>query len=487
MQRRQLPAFLTGAAVGVALRGPQSAQGGEGSIPSRLLAEGEQASWVANPEFPPGDLRRYGADILGNVASDTAVTNALAAAAAGTGISVWHPGGTIRLSRTIMVPNGVTIAGADRTACIFAYTGTGSAFRNENRPTSSGYARVAFRNLQIAARAPVPDGAAIELSAGGYSYYEIDTCQVTGPFQYGVILDGTEITHVHHSIIENSYGAHSINLWIVSGSERRRGQAPGFSNSISISDNQINGATVGIADDGGSNHCIASNNINGNSVPMSMAGTIAFLLQGNEMENRDVYTGDANVRLTDLGIRGDSKGPCQGGEIVGNTFGANMASGNSSSLKFTGAAMHTGISVHGNWFRYNSGQVADIDVTRLGNSHVGPNHATARSGQHYAGVHNDRDGNLLLPPQAGYPGGFSAAATLYGDSRYPSQFASGLIAPWLQLGGAGGPKILIGETPPQGNVAGSVGDIYVCTRGGAGGTLFVKESGANTRTGWVAK
>jgi hypothetical protein len=449
---------------------------------------GELASWITNYGYPPGDLRRYGADTTGVSASDTALQHALAAAQASTGIVVWHPGGTILLTKTAVVPNGISIAGADRTACIFLYGGTGSAFQNINGPNSSGYGRVIFRNVQIKAKALVSNGAGIEINGGGFAFYEIDTCQVTGPFQYGVILDACEVAHVHHNIIENSSVSSSINIWLVNGNDRVSTQDAGFTNAISITDNQINGATVGIADDGGSNHSFIDNNINGNSVPISIAGVLGFLIDGNEMENGAVYTGQANVRLLDTGISsGASKGACHGGEIRGNTFGANMVSGSSASLKFMGGTIHTGISVHGNWFRFNSGQSADIDVTKLGNSTVGPNHATASAGQHYMGVHNDSNGNTLLPPQDGYPGGFSQAATVYGDTRYPYSFSATVVAPLFQIGASSGPRFLAGSGSPMGVVLGNPGDLYLSTSGGAGTTLWVKESGSGTTSGWVGK
>lgn len=40
---------------------------------------------------------------------------------------------------------------------------------------------------------------------------------------------------------------------------------------------------------------------------------------------------------------------------------------------------------------------------------------------------------------------------------------------------------------PQNNQSGNVGDIALRTDGGTGTTLYVKESGAGTTTGWVAK
>lgn len=47
--------------------------------------------------------------------------------------------------------------------------------------------------------------------------------------------------------------------------------------------------------------------------------------------------------------------------------------------------------------------------------------------------------------------------------------------------------ITSGLGAPEGNVEGKVGDLYIRQDGGAVTTLYVKESGNGTRTGWVAK
>ena len=48
-------------------------------------------------------------------------------------------------------------------------------------------------------------------------------------------------------------------------------------------------------------------------------------------------------------------------------------------------------------------------------------------------------------------------------------------------------SIYTGAGTPNGSQVGSPGDIYLNTSGGAATTLYVKESGANTNTGWVGK
>lgn len=53
--------------------------------------------------------------------------------------------------------------------------------------------------------------------------------------------------------------------------------------------------------------------------------------------------------------------------------------------------------------------------------------------------------------------------------------------------GAGSRAILTGSGSPEGVVTASPGAIYLNTGGGAGVTLYVKETGSSTNTGWVAK
>lgn len=47
--------------------------------------------------------------------------------------------------------------------------------------------------------------------------------------------------------------------------------------------------------------------------------------------------------------------------------------------------------------------------------------------------------------------------------------------------------VKVGTGSPNGVVTGDIGNLYINTSGGAGTTLYVKESGTATNTGWVAK
>jgi hypothetical protein len=48
-------------------------------------------------------------------------------------------------------------------------------------------------------------------------------------------------------------------------------------------------------------------------------------------------------------------------------------------------------------------------------------------------------------------------------------------------------EVVSGEGDPEGTVIARVGTLYLRKDGGSGTTLYVKESGDNTDTGWVAK
>lgn len=445
--------------------------------------------------YPSPDIRRYGALIDGVTSDATAVTNAVKVAIAAKGPGyILHPGGNCVIASQILAGNNFSIRGFDRTACVFTYGGAGgnSAFRITNNgtaspaPNSSGYGRYSIEGVTITTAIGASTAGALEINAGGFAFYEISNARFTGTFKYGLILDGVEVSHAHHNIIDNSGPANSANIWIVNGADRTATQSQGFTNVITINDNQINGATIGIADDGGSNHNILHNNINGNSIPLRLAGMSTFKVEGNGLENAGVITGEANIDFLTTSLSSVSVGPCQGGTVTANVCAADMAGGGTT-IKFGGSALfwHTGIVVEANRFRNNLGRVADIDVTRAAHCRCTKNYTEGSlSGSHYTGVHHDVNGNELEPPQpadqwrantayivnnvvqngslfyvctvggtsagAGGPTGtgagivdgtvtwnyttsvvgilFSQAAHIFGDSRFPVQFYGGVDA-----------------------------------------------------------
>lgn len=360
--------------------------------------------------FGQGDLRRFGCDVKGNTDSTEQIENAVAAAMAPGGCGyIYHPGGEIVFAGTISVPNGLTVFGFDRTACQFSYTANGDAFKNENAIDSSGFGRVAFRCVKILGNDTTNTGAGVNLLTGGFSYYIVDDCYIVG-FKYPLVLDQAEIVHVRRNILSSSISGARI-LWITNGNDWRGSGAAGYSNVITVRDNQIDGGQYGIVDDGGNLHIIEGNNFNGQSIPARFAAVQSLKLSGNSFETQ-LQTGNANVLLSSLGVDGATKGPCTNGRIQGNTFAGNMAA-SSACLRFVGD-WHTGFNVASNTFFSLFGRGSAIDVDKLGNSYCGQNiDLGTGSMSHYNAPHQDGHGNILLPPQMG-------AAVL--DATYPYEF-----------------------------------------------------------------
>ena len=233
---------------------------------------------------------------------------------------------------------------------------------------------------------------------------------------------------MHDNVIENvgTAGTNSpINVWIVNGPERTSGQGSGYSNVITIRDNQLSSAGgYGVADDGGNAHTISTNNFNEHNSQAKFACVNSLVLTGNSFETQR-QVGTFNIAFTTLGVIGGLfKGNCTNAIIQGNTFAGNMSSG---ACILTAADIHTGFSVVGNYFLSLYGRGPAIDVTYLGGSYVGQNYDAGSNVMfHYNGVHNDASGNTLLPPQNGALPILNINGPTYGDSRFPHLFYGGV-------------------------------------------------------------
>jgi hypothetical protein len=81
-------------------------------------------------------------------------------------------------------------------------------------------------------------------------------------------------------------------------------------------------------------------------------------------------------------------------------------------------------------------------------------------------------------------GGFhNSTLTINAGGNYVQQGTLGIGDIFL----ASGVHISTGAASPNGAVVGNPGDLYLDTTRGTNSTLFVKESGVGTNTGWSAK
>ncbi len=299
------------------------------------ISSAEQAAGLTNNDlnriFPYGNLSRFKVDLTGSTDNSTQIANAIAAAVASGGIGyVFHPGGSILHASQITVPNGVTIYGNDRSACEFVYSGVGSGWRNFNAGPS-GYGKVRFENVKLTATNTANAGAAIELNTGGFAYYQIVDCWLFNRWKYGVILDGAEVVVISRNLIDlagPTVGGTAAGVWIVNGPDRTVGQAPGFTNIVTIRDNMVSltGGT-GVIDDGGNGHLIEGNNFNEHSLAMRICGTTSLTVLGNSFESHKA-TSSATMQFTNLTSGGVNVGQALNTVIKGNGFYTDQASGN---------------------------------------------------------------------------------------------------------------------------------------------------------------
>jgi hypothetical protein len=98
-------------------------------------------------------------------------------------------------------------------------------------------------------------------------------------------------------------------------------------------------------------------------------------------------------------------------------------------------------------------------------------------------------GNLLAEEKIYGSGLFEVNVFDPGVATRKSGFSSDEAGFTVRTGNTAADKIVIvpGTGSPEGVVTGRIGDMFLRTDGGAGTTLYIKETGTATNTGWVAK
>lgn len=357
----------------------------------------------------------------------TYLTNAIAA-----GDVVYIPVGTYRIDSTIVLPNHKSIVGESKTDSVLQYVGTGNGIEVGNNPVNgSGYGLSQLRNFMIKCVNVANTGAGIAMNSGGYSYYEVDLMWSTG-FFYGIVIDQTEVSHFYRSIFEAGSQSAGAPMWITNGAEWRAGGLKRFTNDITIQDCQFNGGKYNIIDDGGNVHVFIGNNLNGAELgACHFAGVTGLTFTGHAYET-SYGVNEANLFFSVVsGVSGsDVKGPCRGATITGNTFSAKDSS-SSAMITFPSGNLplyHSGFTISNNYFVGTlGGAPAAIDVTALSESFCGFNYDTGPAGDprpHYAGIHDDANGNVLYPPVGGNNSD-STMDYLFGQTGKPVRFSGG--------------------------------------------------------------
>jgi hypothetical protein len=353
------------------------------------------------------------------------------AAAIAAGSSVYIPDGTYRTDTTIFVPNKKILFGESRDNSVIQYVGTGNGIEVGNNPVNgSGYGMSQLKNFKIRCVNVANTGAGIAMNSGGFSYYEVDLVWSTG-FFYGIVIDQTEISHFHRCLFEGIDQENGAPMWITNGADWRAGGFVRFTNGLTIQDCQFNGGKYNIIDDGGNVHVFIENNLNGAKLGGAyFAGVTGLTFTGQAYET-SYGVGEVNLFFSVVsGVSGTLKGPCRGATISGNTFSAQNNTSNAMIAFPVGnlPLYHSGFSITGNYFvPVLGGAPAAIDVTALSQSFCGFNFDFGPAGDprpHYAGIHNDANGNVLYPP-TGENNSDSTLPYSFGDTQNEVRFAGG--------------------------------------------------------------
>ncbi len=279
-----------------------------------------------------GDIRRAGAAVDG-VTDDWAAVQAtlnISQFSQGRVASTFIPAGQGALvSQPLRIYKNTRLHGDGMNNSFIVYTGTGDAIQSVWPVNSSTQAFITIEDLGITTTAGTGSLGAGFSDLGG-SYIQLNRVYIYN-FKYGVIFDQTENSSVGNSVFTSIYDTTAAGVWLVNGSDHTPGANPGFTNRITIDRCQFSftvgstTTTIGVQDDGGTNHAITNNNFNGCKIGARYSYVSALTHENNEHENAFVV----DCLLDETTLAGAYFGPVYGFTIANNIFTSPGASGGS--------------------------------------------------------------------------------------------------------------------------------------------------------------
>jgi hypothetical protein len=382
---------------------------------ARTAAETAASVWPRDHQYPPLDLRRYGADPTGVTPSDAAMANAIAVCGASGGTirapgGLYSFGGQIGLAgrRSIIITGDAAATGGALAATCFTYTGADDrVFINMNSAVGCH-----LRGLQITHRDPRYTGTYIKCSnVGGNdpSLCTVMDCVLGSNAGRGNLhLDLDKCIEFTAERCGFSYGNPSV-----------RGQAArgrGYSNSIHFRDCQWSANHMPAVQDGGQawtfTGCTFENLLSGAAGALYSSPGTAF----NALAIIGCWFGDASAPGTWIDVYANGV-LISGNYISGNTAGT------------TGIALRRsiGVKIAGNLFDqlrvgidFPAGPCRDIVVQ-------GNVASLVKTG--FDSTDNVPTGSLVWGPNYGFGAPGSSHQRLASDG-YVADAASGILRQW---------------------------------------------------------
>jgi hypothetical protein len=253
---------------------------------------------------------------------------------AGAGGRVTIPAGTyISATAPLVIKNGTDVRGSGRAAaaggtriiCTHAF----DCVQINNQVNASTAANITLAHLEVHSNVKTAGKAAVaDIGSALIKFYDV----AFSGNDFGLILDQTEIATVEKCDFEAYPVTSTAQLWLANyddhyahtpraptswGGTMTSTAASGYyTNQITIRDNQFNSSSmtsawngIAIADDGGTAHIIDSNDLQGSSVQIRVAGGRAVRIVGNEMEGAAAAVSStaapiyfANTRISGSGV-----------------------------------------------------------------------------------------------------------------------------------------------------------------------------------------
>lgn len=220
------------------------------------------------------------------------------------------PKGRYYCTSEINLKKHVTIQGENRLTSTFYFTST-NGFRSTWTINASTAVHISLRDIGI--QSPTTNtGIGLWEQAG--TYFTVVNCLFRG-WKWAIAFDQTELADIdlcdieYDNTVATAISDGAAGIWLVNGTELNASAAGSFTNRISITRCQLNGANAyatAIRDDGGVTRAVRDNNFNGWGRHLHICGATSFLLEGGEHEG--VTINNDQIVLSNLAPTGSSKG-----------------------------------------------------------------------------------------------------------------------------------------------------------------------------------
>jgi len=237
--------------------------------------------------------------------------------ASANGTALYFNDGVYSHTSTLVWKNGANYYGpnvntSNTKGAVLVYTGTSDANVINNPINAPAFASIRIEGITFVCNS-LASGKALFYDTGStYLYIEHCKFNFTGADSFGLVFHQTEVSTISKCIFEalGNIGLGAL-IRLADGPVLKHPTAIlGYTNRITISENQINPAlggaqAIGIWDDGGVVHTIKDNNINGGSIGIYLLRPYPVEIANNQIEGytiAGISCGLAGAGLTGLRI-----------------------------------------------------------------------------------------------------------------------------------------------------------------------------------------